>query len=151
MSFHMVANHVGNKMQVTVFGESAGAISISLLFLNQSTTLFSAAVSPSLNHIQKNYKAKTSTKYKHWTDHGEWSPIYSSYRTYEYYMGRRLQRSLGRYQLHVSFCWKRHTVPVFERAACQRIIARAVGSEESDCVRSWVSWDKRAMVILDLC
>ncbi|KIR26114.1 carboxylesterase [Cryptococcus deuterogattii LA55] len=34
----------GNPDQVTVFGESAGAISISLLFLNQSTTLFSAAI-----------------------------------------------------------------------------------------------------------
>ncbi|KIY31433.1 carboxylesterase [Cryptococcus gattii E566] len=34
----------GNPDQVTVFGESAGAISISLLFLNQSTTLFSGAI-----------------------------------------------------------------------------------------------------------
>ncbi|WVO25233.1 uncharacterized protein IAS62_006623 [Cryptococcus decagattii] len=34
----------GNPDQATVFGESAGAISISLLFLNQSITLFSAAI-----------------------------------------------------------------------------------------------------------
>ncbi|OWZ67867.1 hypothetical protein AYX15_01223 [Cryptococcus neoformans] len=34
----------GNPEKVTVFGESAGAVSISLLFLNQSTTLFSGAI-----------------------------------------------------------------------------------------------------------
>lgn len=46
---YIVANSIpAQTIQVTVFGESAGAVSISLLFLDQSTTLFSGAVSSTL-------------------------------------------------------------------------------------------------------
>jgi carboxylesterase type B len=40
-------------LQVTVFGESAGAIAISLMYLQEDINLFRGAVSPSLYYVNQ--------------------------------------------------------------------------------------------------